>query len=136
MTANKLETDKPVLRSLMKSSIIGFALVLAATASMANDPDRITALEKEVQELKSRLSQLEVPQATNSKRPTVSVTNEGWKYLANWRSLKKGMSPDEVRAVLGEPANIRAGAFTYWQYSGDGRVTFLKDAVYGWDEPR
>lgn len=136
MTTNKLENYIPALCSLMKSSVIGFTLLLAATASMANNTDRITALEKEVQELKSRLSQLEVPRATISNRPKVGVTAEGWKQLANWRSLKKGMSPDEVRSVLGEPANVNAGGFTFWRYSNRGEVTFYNGVVYGWDEPR
>lgn len=137
MTTNELENYKPALRSLMKCSVIGFTLLLAATASMASDSDRITALEREVQELKARLSQLEVPSSTNSNRPRAVVTQEGWKQLASWRSLKKGMTPDVVRSVLGEPANVRAsGALTFWSYSNRGTVTFFGDLVDGWNEPR
>lgn len=102
----------------------------------ANDGERITQLEKEVQELKQRLSKLEAPQSVSINQQRHITTGEGWKSLANWRSLKKGMSYDEVRAILGEPARVQGGNFTLWFYSNRSNVDFYEDKLHGWSEPR
>ena len=91
---------------LMKNSLVVCLLLTLSFGSMASDSDRITQLEKEVQELKTRLSTLESP-LNKAVIQKSTVTSEGWKNLANWRSLKKGSNYDEVRAILGEPERIR-----------------------------
>lgn len=84
-----------------------------------------------------RLSNLELTQPAASSRPKVVETKDGWKYVANWRSLKKGMNPDEVRSVLGEPEKVRAsGSFTHWNYPNRGSITFYEERLDGWAEPR
>ena len=123
--------------TLCRVGVIGLVLLTGATTSQANDSNRITQLENEVQQLKQRLSNLE-------KSPGASVTSakpitftDGWKSLANWRSLKKGMSQDEVRTVLGEPATVRAsGPIVEWIYVNRGNVTFYQERLDGWMEPR
>src|SRR4051812_6856239 len=47
---------------------------------------------------------------------------------SGWRQLEGGMSPEQVRALLGEPDRIQGGIFTHWQYGG-GYVTFFEGAV-------
>ncbi len=129
--------NKTNLNSLISLGAIGVALLTGATTAMANDSDRISLLEKEVKELKLRLANLESPQSTPSNRPRVVATKDGWKSLPNWRSLKKGMNPDEVRSVLDEPVNVRAsGPLTIWNYSNRGTVTFYEERLDGWIEPR
>jgi outer membrane protein assembly factor BamE (lipoprotein component of BamABCDE complex) len=64
------------------------------------------------------------------------VSGEGWKSLANWRSLKNGMSYDEVRSILGEPSKVDGGSIAYWYYSNRGRVIIISDKVIQWEEPR
>ncbi|MBU3713082.1 MAG: hypothetical protein FGM21_15005 [Limnohabitans sp.] len=124
------------LNTRIRHGAIGLALLTGATIAQANDSDRITSLEKEVQELKLRLANLEGSQATGS-RPKIVASKDGWKSLENWRSVSKGMSPDAVRSVLGEPMTVRAsGAFTDWSYSNQGSVTFHEEKLYGWREPR
>ncbi|MES2281557.1 MAG: hypothetical protein V4542_09095 [Pseudomonadota bacterium] len=108
----------------------------AVLNSYASDSDRITQLEKEVQELKLRLTNLEPPQGVLNGRQKPVAAIEGWKHLANWRALKKGMTPAGVRATLGEPERIRSGTFDVWTYSSSGNVTFYKHKVEGWSEPR
>jgi hypothetical protein len=125
------------LNYLIGIGAIVFAFSTGATAALAHDSERISSPEREVQELKLRLANLESSQSTSSNRPKVIATKDGWKSLANWRSLKKGMSTDEVRAVLDEPVKVKAsGVFAFWNYSNRGEVTFLKEGLYGWDEPR
>lgn len=128
---------KKKLNTLISLCAVGLALLTGATTAIANDSDRISLLEKEVQALKLRLANLESPQSTLSNLPRVVATKDGWKALANWRSLKKGMNPDEVRSVLDEPANVRAyGPLTDWNYSNRGTVTFYEERLHGWNEPR
>ena len=121
---------------LMKSSLLGCLFLTLSFGSIASDSDRITQLEKEVQELKTRLTSLESP-VNKAIVQKSTVTNDGWKNLANWRSLKKGSSYDEVRTILGEPVNVSAsGPITEWNYSNRSRVTFYQDRLDGWNEPR
>lgn len=110
-------------------------LVSVSLVGHASDSERITQLEREVQELKQRLSKIESTQQTQPKPPATNST-DGWKQISNWRSLKRSMSFDQVRAILGEPSSIRGGAFTSWDYSNRGSVTFYKERLDMWSEPR
>ena len=129
--------SKTNLNSLISLGAIGVAFLTGATTAMANDSDRISLLEKEVKELKLRLANLEEPQAVTGNRQKTVATKDGWKSLESWRSVFKGMMPDNVRSILGEPATVRAsGPFTDWGYPNRGSVTFYEEKVYGWREPR
>jgi hypothetical protein len=110
---------------------------MLALASYASDSDsyRITQLEKEVQELKVRLANLEAPQVATSNPPKPLASGKGWAVLANWRALKQGMGYEEARAALGEPERITGGTFTFWYYPNHGRMTFYKDKLDSWAEP-
>ena len=121
---------------LMKNSLVVCLLLTLSFGSLASDSDRITQLEKEVKELKSRLTVLETPapKPIVNNKPTTST--DGWKSLANWRSLKSGMSYDEVRAILGEPTRIAGGNLAFWYYPNRGDVTFREDKLTNWVEPR
>ena len=120
----------------VKNCLVVCLLLTLSFGSMASDSDRITQLEKEVQELKARLRVLETPapKPIVNNKPTTST--EGWKSLANWRSLKSGMSYDEVRAILGEPTRIAGGNLAFWYYPNRGDVTFREDKLTNWVEPR
>ena len=120
----------------MRNSLLVFLLLTLSFWSMASDSDRITQLEKEVQELKARLTTLELP-VNKAVIQKSTVMSDGWKQLSNWRLLKKGTSYDEVRAILGEPEKVSAsGRFTEWKYSNRSDVTFYEDKLYGWNEPK
>jgi hypothetical protein len=123
--------------SLLRIGALGLALMMMSTISLANDSDRITQLENELKQLKQRLSNLEKPPGTAVTSPKPIASTDGWKNLSNWRSVRKGMNPDEVRSVLGEPATVRAtGPMTRWGYSNGGYVQFWDERLDGWNEPR
>jgi hypothetical protein len=122
-------------QKLLKNSLLGCLFLTLSFGSIASDSDRITQLEKEVQELKNRLTTLESP-VNKAIVKKSTVTSDGWKNLANWRSLKKGMSFDEVRAILGEPGRIQGGTLTDWTYPDQASVTFYNDRLHRWSEPR
>ena len=123
----------------MKNSL---ALLLCSLAFQVNaqssaTDERIRLLEAQIVQLNGRVSALEgmLNQAKANQQPI--VTGEGWKSRANWRKLRKGMSEDDVRALLGEPELIDGGSFTYWRYPRRGEVTFWRGAgVDRWTEPR
>jgi hypothetical protein len=115
--------------NLLRYAVIAALLAHGAYAH-AEDAGRIGQLEKEVQSLKFRLSAIEAALGSTSKPGTVA------KSLSVWRQLKKDQSPDQVRAILGEPDRISGASFMNWHYPNDGEVTFNRDKVYGWNEPR
>jgi hypothetical protein len=123
------------LKTCIKTGLLGCLILTFTLNSFARDGDRITQLEKEVQELKLRLSRLESPQSNSNQQQRTIVAGEGWKSLANWRSLKNDMSYDEVRSILGEPSRIEGGTLAFWYYSNRGSVRFFNDKVNKWQEP-
>ena len=131
-----MSNHQTFFRPIHRMGAIALLTLAAVTNSFANDSDRITQLENEGQQLKVRLNNLENSKGSSIASPKTIATTEAWKQLANWRSLTKGMSPNEVRSVLGEPATVRAsGDFTYWHYSNRDEVIFHQERLYGWREP-
>ena len=122
----------------MKPSQFTLALIFSAllTSPLHASEERFNNLEGEIRDLKSRIEKLE----SGSRKPDTSSPKaqnpEGWKDLTNWRSLKKGMSYDDVRMLLGEPSHIKGGSFTFWQYKNASRAVFYEDRLDSWTEPR
>ena len=122
----------------MKTAI---ALLLCSLAFQVNaqsgaTDERIRLLEAQILQLNGRVAALEgmLNQAKASQQPI--VTGEGWKSRANWRKLRKGMSEDEVRALLGEPERLNGGSFSRWKYPSYEEVVFhMNRGVYQWTEP-
>jgi len=65
-----------------------------------------------------------------------------WKDVMGWISLKEGMSPDEVRALLGtdyrESSNPKGLIWTYQDQKAllFGSVTFRDGQLEAWTSPR
>ncbi len=133
---------------------LAIAVVLSSAAAFsvqAHDSERIDQLEKEIQELKQRLSELEskpevkpeekAPVATRrepaSENPeSVSVAGEdGWKYVENWRQLGIGMSSLQVKNILGEPHRKKGAKNAVWFYDNGGIVWLTDGNVDVWSEP-
>lgn len=115
---------------------IGLLLAFTSISSFANDAQRLSALEKEVQEIKLRLSKLEPSTQVPVDSKSTATSGEGWKFQKSWRTLSTGMSPSDVRSLLGEPQQVRGGNATFWTYPNKGEVTFLGDSLYQWREPK
>jgi len=134
----------------MKLKYVGFLFLLALIISgcsttgsassmqpkhMEIQPERVEQLEKDVQELKSRISVLEAMLSGNSKTNEVVIAGEGWKSLARWRKLKTGMSYESVIEILGSAHRIDGGSFATWYYENRGTVQFSRGKVSHWREP-
>ncbi len=126
----------PFIRLTLKTVAIACLPLSAALSSYAQSGDRTEQLEKEIRDIKLRLSNLEAAKGNPTASHKSVQTGDGWKSVANWRALKSGMSSDEVRTVLGEPTRVKGGDLAFWFYSNGGDVTFMRDKVTSWTEPR
>ena len=75
------------------------------------------------------------PTKTSQSKPAANQPKQS-SDLRSWRQLKKNMSEEQVRALLGEPAKVDGGTFAFWHYRNGGAVTFYNDRVDSWTEPR
>lgn len=120
-------------------SLIGFLSLAFAFNANAHDGDRVAQMEREIQEIKLRLSKLESllsnpSNPSNAQEPVAS--DDGWKSVMNWRKLYKDMSPSDVRKILGEPHRVDGGSLASWHYQNGGRIVFYEGKVDHWNEPR
>ena len=76
-----------------------------------------------------------LPAKTSQSKPTANQQKQS-SDLSSWRQLKKNMSEEQVRALLGEPAKVDGGTFAFWHYRSGGTVTFYNDRLDSWTEPR
>lgn len=127
-----VQDRKNMIKAIIASAFLSFAVVFS---SHAQNADRIVQLEKEIQELKVRVSKLESLLNEPSKAQAIDTSGEGWKSLANWRKLSTDMSASEVRKILGEPERLDGGGVARWYYQNGGRVTFISGRVSQWVEP-
>ena len=131
-----MTTLKAAIFSSFKLGGIGFFLLVASINSYAHDSDRIKKLEQDVQELRTRLNNLEVNKSSASNNQSFIISGDGWQSISNWRKLQTGMSPAQVRDILGEPQRVRGGGMAIWDYQNDGSVTFLRERLNMWSEPK
>ncbi len=75
------------------------------------------------------------PAKTSQSKPTANQQKQS-SDLSSWRQLKKNMSEEQVRTLLGEPAKVDGGTFAFWHYRSGGTVTFYNDRLDSWTEPR
>ncbi|NTU93978.1 MAG: hypothetical protein HGA56_08195 [Chlorobiaceae bacterium] len=125
-------------RKTMINKITGICCLFVAVAFTANaqDADRTERLEKEVQEIKLRLSKLESLLSNTSKANERVTSGEGWKSVMNWRRLTTNMDYRDVQIMLGEPYRVDGGEIATWYYQNSGEVTFMQGKVFQWREPR
>lgn len=118
------------------SIIIGFLSLAVAFNANAQNIDRIDQLEKEIQEIKLRLSKLESLFGNPSNAQEVLTLGQGWKSVVSWRKLTTNMNYSDVKDILGEPHRVDGGTLANWYYQNGGRVTFFDGKVTQWTEPR
>lgn len=122
----------------MIKKITGICCLFVTVAYTANaqDADRTERLEKEVQEIKLRLSKLESLLSNTSKANERVTSGDGWKSVMNWRRLTTNMDYRDVQIMLGEPYRVDGGEIATWYYQNGSEVTFMQGKVFQWREPR
>jgi outer membrane protein assembly factor BamE (lipoprotein component of BamABCDE complex) len=86
-----------------------------------------TDVDKRLDDLERRVKALE-----SGNQHTQRATSH---TRSAWRQLSKGMSREQVRALLGEPDRINGGTFERWRWTSGGEIIFYQGAVDGWSEP-
>lgn len=101
---------------------------------------RVEKLEQLVGQLQRRVADLESQVQGRQERKQPVAAKSNWRQIGSWRSLRRGMTMEQVTDLLGEPGKVDAGStfiFWYWGYPSGGSVHFDTDTnrVAGWDEP-
>lgn len=116
--------------------VIGFLTFSVALSVHADDSARIDRLEKQVQELTARLSDLESQLDDQDEVQEFVANGDGWKSIANWRKLTTSMGYDDVERILGTPKRVDGGNLARWYYPNRAEVVFMRGKVESWSEPR
>ena len=112
----------------MKTSMVLLGSLLICNAALADDmplKQRVAELEKRVDMLEQMLEEL------NAKG--------NWKDPILWQRIKKEMTTDDIRKLLGKPARVEEQIFTTWYYHPTSKlhsfVWFDEGMVLGWEAP-
>lgn len=98
---------------------------------------RIDSLQRRTVDLERRVAELEALIRAEPSRSRAVPASPNPRDVANWRRLRRGMTMDAVRALLGEPESVSAGgSLTMWTYPDLAFVSFSSEKVDGWSEPR
>jgi uncharacterized coiled-coil protein SlyX len=135
-----------------KILLVNFCLLIAMTAQAAPVDQQIEKLNQQITDLTEIISRLEARVAAletalgATSEPGAAEISESagqsgqtgnWRNGLKWKLLQKGMNPDQVRGLLGEPANVVTNIrYVMWKY-GEGNVKFNRagDAVISWKTP-
>lgn len=115
---------------------LGFFAFSVALDVHADDSARIDRLEKQVQELTVRLSNLESQLHDQDGFQEFVANGDGWRSIANWRKLTTAMGYDDVERILGTPERVNGGNLAHWYYPNGAKVVFIRGKVESWSEPR
>ena len=131
-----------ILRVALLTALVAFSIPAVAAGQQPSADSlvcRIDLLERRSADLEQRVRELEAVMKVEPSRDLPVPTSAKWRDLQNWRRLRREMTMDEVRALLGEPERVEAGGLTYWywdDYPAGPRVYFdSRSKLQGWSEP-
>jgi outer membrane protein assembly factor BamE (lipoprotein component of BamABCDE complex) len=121
---------------------IFFLITLTFTANASSDESNdkeIKNMQQRIIELENRIKDLEqIIKIYDVSKEQEKETAYGWLNKKNWRNLKKGMTQEEVKKLLGEPVKSVDGSRLIWYYPNfyQSYVSFdEKGNLTGWNEP-
>jgi hypothetical protein len=129
----------PVFRAALVAAI---ATASSATIAAGQDVSsgglfrRIDSLQRRTEVLERRVSELEAVLRVEPLRSRAARVSANPRDVANWRRLRRSMTMEEVRALLGEPERVQAGYTTVWYYPNSAHIMFDADKADSWLEPR
>ena len=122
-------------------ALVVMAIVFSAPVFSQSAGQKVQELEKKIVQLELRIAKLEeamLKLQKNQARPAAAAA-DGWKSKSSWRSLKKGMTKDEVERILGEPPkvvpNTHYGDIWYYPDAQGGFASFDTNGILtSWNE--
>ena len=117
----------------MKKGIL-IVFLLVCVLNVESQDEKIRELEKRIELLETRISELErVLVGELLSEGPVGKSEE----ISAWRKLRRGMSREEVKRLLGEAENISVSAYAeIWRYERGGFAWFNANGqLDSWDEP-
>ncbi|OOZ41531.1 hypothetical protein BOW53_03205 [Solemya pervernicosa gill symbiont] len=108
------------------TAIALFSTALICSTAWADE----SALAQRVIDLENRVTTLEMLlEETNTK--------DRWKDPILWQRIKKEMSSNEIRKLLGKPARVEEAIFVTWYYHQTSKlhsyIWFDEGKVLGWE---
>ena len=129
---------RPVLLTTLVAALVP-AVAKGQAASSDSLAHRIVVLESKTADLEQRLLTLEALIKTQPSRAVPAPGSGNWHDLANWRRLRRGMTEEEVRAILGEPEKVEVlsiqTTWTWGKIPKGASLNFVNDELAGWSEP-
>lgn len=134
----------------MKYALLLVLMMVPIVDCFGGESDRIELLEQRIESLEKKLAvvmkQLSQVQKKLGDKETVSGAEQGTSRpgdLAKWRKLRKGMSKDQVEALLGhaDRREVIPRGPEMWYYGTNegtpGAVAFdAKEKIEEWFEPK
>jgi hypothetical protein len=103
-------------------------LLLFFLSAQARADDAV--LEKRIIELEARVEKME-------RLLDERFSDDRWKEPILWSRIRMGMSEEDIRKLLGEPARKEKAIFTTWYYHETSKdhahVWFDEGKVLGWE---
>lgn len=118
--------------NMKRLALIGLMLTSGVTVF----PQELTLpqLQQKLIELEQRVRVLEKALLAQRRTPADANNTQVPAGRAAWRRLQRGMSPAQIRRLLGEPERIFVlGNQTHWYYSR-GSVVFVNESLFAWNE--
>ena len=135
-------TMRAVFRAVLFLSLFACSLpTIASGQSRSSDSlvERIAFLELKTIELERRIQELETLITTAPPHDAPARAAANWREKANWRRLRRGMTMDQVRTIIGEPDKVDViysrTSWTWGEFPDDATVSFHDDRLAGWTEP-
>jgi hypothetical protein len=129
-----------ILRVALLTALVAFSIPAVAAAQKPPADSllrRIDLLERRSADLEQRVRELESVIKGGPSRDVSVPTSTKWQDLQNWRRLRRGMTMDDVRALLAEPGRVEAmGVGTQWSWDYAAHVAFDRSGtLQAWSEP-
>jgi hypothetical protein len=129
-------------RAVLVAAITGVSIPMVAAGQNVSADSllrRVDSLQRRTVDLERRVVELEALVRSQPPRTPPIPALPTSQDVANWRRLHRGMTEDEVRAILGEPEKVEVMSLrTIWTW-GDGpegaSLYFDNDKLAGWSEP-
>jgi len=128
-----------ILRATLLAAFAACTIPAVATGQGTSTDSllpRIELLERQTADLEQRVRDLEALIKTEPSRARSVPASDKWQDLGNWRRLRTGMKPAEVRALLGEPEHVEGVEIAAWFWPGGPSVTLLDGKVSPWSQPQ